>query len=190
VFFHRVVYVFRWNGVEWVREAELLAGDEAYEGPSFDPFEDRFGFEVAIDGDTIIACDTLDFPTNGDPNFEGATYIYRRTGTIWNLVQRYVIDNGAPYQKFGSRIAIDGATALIGNDDWRIPLYDSPSAAYIVNLCATDLNGDGVTDPADLGALIDGFGDVSGDSTDLNGDGVTDTADLGLLISQFGASCP
>jgi len=54
--------------------------------------------------------------------------------------------------------------------------------------CPTDLNGDGVTDGADLGALLSVWG--SSDSlADINGDGVVDGADLGILLSAWGA-CP
>ena len=52
--------------------------------------------------------------------------------------------------------------------------------------CPTDLNGDGVTDGADLGLLLGAWGSPSGD---LNGDGTTDGADLGLLLGAWGL-CP
>lgn len=54
--------------------------------------------------------------------------------------------------------------------------------------CPGDINGDGVTDTADLGILIAQFGVVGPNPGDLNGDNVTDTADLGILISNFGCS--
>ncbi len=47
-----------------------------------------------------------------------------------------------------------------------------------------DLNGDGVVDGADLGALLQNWG---GSGTgDLNGDGIVDGADLGLLLQNWG----
>jgi len=49
-----------------------------------------------------------------------------------------------------------------------------------------DLNGDGVVDTADLGALISSFG-TNDQTADLNDDGIVDTADLGVLISNFGS---
>lgn len=52
----------------------------------------------------------------------------------------------------------------------------------------SDLNGDCVTDAADLGILIGEFG-TSGVVADINGDGIVDAADLGILISNFGAPC-
>jgi len=55
--------------------------------------------------------------------------------------------------------------------------------------CPTDLNGDGLTDTADLGILISAFG-ASDPTADINNDGAVDTADLGVLIGAFGAPCP
>lgn len=54
--------------------------------------------------------------------------------------------------------------------------------------CPTDINGDGVTDTADLGVLISEFGSA-GPAADINGDGAVDTADLGILIAAFGSAC-
>jgi len=52
-----------------------------------------------------------------------------------------------------------------------------------------DLNGDGVVDAADLGALLSQWGSCRGGSencpADLNGDGVVDGADLGLLLENW-----
>lgn len=54
--------------------------------------------------------------------------------------------------------------------------------------CPTDLNGDGMTDGADLGLMLAGWG-VPG-ATDLNGDGSTNGADLGLLLAAWGNCAP
>jgi hypothetical protein len=54
---------------------------------------------------------------------------------------------------------------------------------------AADLNGDGVVDGADLGALLAAWGPCpKGDPcpADLDGDGSVDGADLGLMLSQWG----
>jgi hypothetical protein len=81
--------------------------------------------------------------------------------------------------------------------DTTLILFASGSAAPVVSLkaprgsvCVTDLNGDGVTDTADLGVLISAFGSHGATPADLNGDGAVDTADLGILIGAFGTSCP
>ena len=48
-----------------------------------------------------------------------------------------------------------------------------------------DLDGDGVVNGADLGALLSGWG--SADPTlDLDGNGMVDGGDLGALLSDWG----
>ena len=49
--------------------------------------------------------------------------------------------------------------------------------------CTADVNGDGVVDSADLGALLSGWGTAS---PDLDGNGTVDSADLGTLLSAWG----
>jgi hypothetical protein len=49
--------------------------------------------------------------------------------------------------------------------------------------CPADLNGDGLVDSADLGALLSGWGTAS---PDLDGNGTVDSADLGTLLSAWG----
>jgi len=52
---------------------------------------------------------------------------------------------------------------------------------------ASDLDGDGDVDGADLGIMLAAWGDCAGCAADLNGDGTVDGTDLGLLLSSFGA---
>ena len=49
-----------------------------------------------------------------------------------------------------------------------------------------DLDGDGSTGGADLGALLGNWGACSGCAADLNGDGNVDGADLGILLACWG----
>ncbi len=56
--------------------------------------------------------------------------------------------------------------------------------------CPGDVNGDLIVDTADVGLIIDAFGDTGvGLDEDLNGDGVVDTADIGLVVETFGDDC-
>ena len=50
--------------------------------------------------------------------------------------------------------------------------------------CVGDINGDGVTDQADLGVLLMSYGVDEGG--DLDGDGDTDQSDLGILLADWG----
>jgi hypothetical protein len=55
--------------------------------------------------------------------------------------------------------------------------------------CPSDLDGNGVIDPADIGLVLLDFGACSGCSTDLDQSGAVDTADISLLLLDFG-DCP
>ena len=48
------------------------------------------------------------------------------------------------------------------------------------------MNGDGIVDGGDLGAMLAAWGACSGCSEDLTGDGLVDGGDLGLLLAAFG----
>ncbi len=55
--------------------------------------------------------------------------------------------------------------------------------------CPSDLDGNGVIDPADIGLVLLDFGPCSGCSSDLDQSGAVDMADIGLLLLDFG-DCP
>ncbi|WAC19098.1 alpha/beta fold hydrolase [Luteolibacter sp. SL250] len=78
-------------------------------------FQDFFGSSVAIDGNTMVI---------GSPHakvFEeelhdisGAAYVYVRTGTVWNL--QAILAPSHPWlaPRFGSKVAIEGNTIVVG----------------------------------------------------------------------------
>ena len=85
----------------------------------------------------------------------------------------------------GAREIID---PLLTTDTPGAQNLDCPGG--VVNLCPTDLNGDGSTDSADLGSLLGTFGEVPpGTPGDFNGDGSIDSSDLGSMLGSFG-DCP
>jgi hypothetical protein len=51
--------------------------------------------------------------------------------------------------------------------------------------CPSDIDGSGVVDAADLGALLGAWGSKGG-SADINGDGTVDAADLSALLGAWG----
>ena len=62
------------------------------------------------------------------------------------------------------------------------------TAASAQSSCATDFNGDGVTDEADVAILQGLLGAQQGDegfnpAVDLNGDGLVSVEDYGILLS-------
>ena len=83
-------------------------------------------------------------------------------------------------------------TPYISSNDENGPFAGRVYVTDLRSACLdTDLNGDNITDTADLGMLIAGFGEIDYNQVaDINKDNVVDTADLGVLISAFGSSCP
>jgi hypothetical protein len=84
-----------------------------------------------------------------------------------------------------------------GGDDDTAPSTPPLSTLYLDNLCVTqtqrcfsDVNGDGVTNFADLNIVLSDFGG-SGDGIpgDVNLDGVVNFFDLNAVLSQFGDEC-
>jgi len=104
---------------DWTETQKLLASDGAA--------ADRFGFSVALDGNTAIIGAEAD-DDNG--NYSGSAYVFIRTGTTWTLQQKLLASDGQAGDDFGRSVALDGDTALIG----AISYYSSPSktgAAYV-----------------------------------------------------------
>lgn len=101
------VYV-RENG-QWVFEAYLKASDR--------DFEAGFGSSVAISGDSIV----VGSPQRGlasDGSFfvdpAGAAYVFTRQDGVWTQQQKLLGNNTGDSDNFGTSVAIDGNTAVIG----------------------------------------------------------------------------
>jgi len=154
------IFVFRWNGVAWVQEQELMAPDAE--------FNDGLGRSAAVSGDTIVAgapgedtkgnnagaayvwvfdgimwqpqakllprdisnndqfgwaCDIQgdravigarlgDCGAGGVP--PGAVYVYERSGTAWELVDKIIGPALPTGTEFGSAVALDGDATVVG----------------------------------------------------------------------------
>jgi len=111
-------YVYVRSGASWSQQATLKDPD----GVS----GDEFGYSVALDGDTAL------IGADGDEAL-GAAYFYSRTNGRWSL-QRTLEDPTieSNLDGFGSAVALDGDTALIGD-----PLLDSGGIAYVFKRSGT-----------------------------------------------------
>jgi hypothetical protein len=98
------VHVYVRTGDAWPLQATLTA-DDSVAGANF-------GQPVSVDGDTIVAgapYATVDF------QFQGAAYVFRRSGTAWTQVDRLTASDGAREDIFGwTGVAQDKGTILIG----------------------------------------------------------------------------
>jgi hypothetical protein len=96
-------YVFVRNGTTWSQQAYLK--------PSTTAISQRFGYSVAISGDTIAVGAVRD-PSNFSAL--GATYVFVRNGTNWSEQARLKVFNSGSFDLFGSSVGISGHTLVVG----------------------------------------------------------------------------
>ena len=100
------VYVFTETGGTWTETQKLTAADGL---PNT-----YFGYAIAVSGSTLIVGAWGTNP-NGDDT-RGAAYVFTESNGTWTQTQELVSDDGAPFDKFGHSVAIDGTHAVIGAD--------------------------------------------------------------------------
>ncbi|MGH8126999.1 MAG: Ig-like domain-containing protein [Gammaproteobacteria bacterium] len=111
------VYVFTKTGGTWSQTQRLTASDSVR--------LDNFGGAVALDGSTLLAGAT------SHNNDKGAAYVFSESGGTWSQAQELAASDGAPGDEFGSAIALDGTTALVGATQFHFNQQGGPGAAYV-----------------------------------------------------------
>jgi hypothetical protein len=113
-FITQAVYVFTRTGDTWSQQARLR--------PSNPESQDRFGFSVAIDGDTLVVGapgeDSSATGTNGNQvdnsaTDSGAVYVFTRTGTTWSQQAYLKASNTGAGDYFGWKVALAGDTLAV-----------------------------------------------------------------------------
>ena len=156
------VYVFRYDGSDWVEEARLFAPDG---GADYE----AFGLSVAIENDTILVGAQGD-SEKGD--FSGAVYAYKFDGRAWVPVAKLLASDGKAKELFGQGLALSGDTALIGAFHENGVDFGS---AYLLRGFG-DCNGNGVPDTCDVSR---------GTSPDRNHNGLADECEpFPALLSE------
>ena len=94
-------------GGVWTEQAKL----EAVDGDS----EDRFGYSVALSGDTVV----VGAPFDEDGGSEaGAAYVFGWTGTSWLQTQKIVATDAENFDVFGWACSLDhDGNLVIGNHE-------------------------------------------------------------------------
>ncbi|MCG8315372.1 MAG: FG-GAP repeat protein [Pseudomonadales bacterium] len=89
-----------------------------------------FGFDVDISGNRAIIGAHNYLPDSG-----GTAFIYELENGFWNLHAELHSPNGKKYDSFGSSVAIDGETALVGasGEFGPSPMSFNAGSAYIFN---------------------------------------------------------
>jgi hypothetical protein len=116
-------YVFTRSGTVWTEQAHLFAND----GSGTD--RDFFGVSVAVKGDTAIVGAYLDdYLSNVN---QGSAYVFVRSGTTWSLQQHLLAADGAAVDEFGSSVALDGETAVVGAWSKTVGSNVQQGSAYV-----------------------------------------------------------
>jgi predicted outer membrane repeat protein len=81
--------------------------------------EDSFGLDVAITEDTIVVGASYEDSSGSDPSDNsaadaGAAYVFARSGSVWSQQAYLKASNGETFDEFGTAVAIDGATIVVG----------------------------------------------------------------------------
>lgn len=112
------VYVFEKIGDSWTRTARLTAGDAA---PGA-----TFGESVAISGERVL----VGAPGDDEHGFQsGAAYVFRRVDGEW--VEEAKLEASLPETEatFGTAVALDGETAIVGAPNSWFPKTIGGSAS-------------------------------------------------------------
>ncbi len=140
-------------------QSKIIASD----GVSYD----LFGNSVAVSGDfSIVGAKSVD-------SKKGAAYVYKNNGTEWVQVDKLTASDGASFDFFGSSVAMNSDTAIIGakNNDSK------KGAAYVYKNNGTEwVQVDKLT--ASDGVSFDFFGS----SVAMSGD----TAIIGAITGVYG----
>ncbi|MEK7950058.1 EF-hand domain-containing protein [Luteolibacter soli] len=112
---HGSAFVFEKSGESWNQTAKLIAPDGAD--------QDLFGAAVALDGDRAIVSAPDD--DEGGGMMEGSVHAFTKSAGNWSHVQMIRATGTGYNAAFGSAIALEGDTLLVG-----APLADGPGRAY------------------------------------------------------------
>ena len=113
-------YVYIFSGGTWTQQAVLLASDGAV--------ADKFGYSVAINGETIVVgAFNADAPLSN----QGAAYVFVRSGTAWTQQQKLTASDATADDQFGNAVAITGDLILAGANHADLPSNSEAGAAYV-----------------------------------------------------------
>jgi len=113
-------YIFALDNQDvWVEEAKIMAADAAA--------GDNFGTSVALsDDEALIGAPNA----SAGANFNGAAYIFARSGEKWTQAQKLVATDAADFDSFGTAVAIDNDRAVVGAPNSTQAKKSYSGAAY------------------------------------------------------------
>jgi hypothetical protein len=146
-------YIFARTGTTWAEQIKLVAPDPTG--------NDRFGDNVALDGDTALVDAFYDDDKGTN---SGSVYVFVYNGISWAEQQKLTASDGAAGDEFGISVSVDGDTAIVGaygNAD----LGDDTGSAYVFVRDGTTWTEQTKLTPSDAAS-----GDFFGYSVSVSGD--------------------
>ena len=113
-------FVYILNGGVWTQQAVLLANDGAV--------ADKFGYSVAISGDTIVVGSYND---DSPLSNAGSAYVFIRSGTTWTFQQKLTGGDSTADDQFGNSVGIQGETIAVGANFADLPGNSEAGSVYI-----------------------------------------------------------
>ena len=145
------VYVYVLDGDRWKQQAKLQADDAAPRA--------RFGWDVSVDGSTIVAGAPL--AAAPDRN-SGTAYVFKRQGDAWAQVAKLAPDDGDGGDAFGVSVDVSKSRIIVGaNKDENNENERGSGSAYI----------------------FAGVGDVYTQEAKLNAGEIQEGANFGLTVA-------
>lgn len=113
------VYVYVLEGDKWKQRAKLQADDAAPKA--------RLGWDVGVDGDTIVA----GAPLSAAPQRNsGAAYVFKQQGDGWVQIAKLTPDDGDGGDVFGTSVDVSRGRVIVGasKDENEVKMHGSGSA--------------------------------------------------------------
>jgi hypothetical protein len=130
------VYVFRYDGANWMEE-QILSETVGWGN-------DWFGWSVDIQGDRIVVGSMWSRQPGlywGGPNNAGAAWVFKHDGVSWVLEQELAASDMDGYDLFGTSVAIDGTSLVVGARGEGDDLGGGMVLAYVGAVYVFDLIG-------------------------------------------------
>ncbi|MBT3362749.1 MAG: hypothetical protein HN929_03190 [Chloroflexi bacterium] len=142
-------YVYTRSGTTWTQQAKLQSSDGMW--------DDKFGYSVAISGDTLVVGAYADDEDTYTLN-SGSVYIFTRSGTTWTEQAKLTDSEGAANDYFGYSVAIDDDTLVIGTYGDDDDAYSENSGSVFIYTRSSNIWTQQVKLTASDGEQADYFG--------------------------------
>ena len=137
--------------------------------PSEGEDDDQFGYSVAVDGDTVVVGAYGD-DENGESS--GSAYVFTKPANGWtttSTADKLTASDGTAYDQFGSSVAVEGDTVVVGAG-WDGANGPQSGSAYLFTKPSGGWSD--ATETTDLTASDGAAGDFFGYSVAVDGDTV------------------